>query len=79
MVVFFLAVNLYRRSIRFRVSNTAIETERGFLSKRIDVLQLWRCRDVRYRQSLSDRVLGIGQDHHVTDIDVAGQDHVVHK
>ncbi|HEX7837842.1 MAG TPA: PH domain-containing protein [Kofleriaceae bacterium] len=59
MVVFFLGVNLYRRSIRFRVSSTAIETERGFLSKRIDVLQLWRCRDVRYRQSLSDRILGI--------------------
>ena len=59
MVVFFFGVNLYRRSIRFRVSNTAIETERGFLSKRIDVLQLWRCRDVRYKQRLSDRILGI--------------------
>jgi len=59
MLVFFLCVNLYRRSIRFRVTNTVIETERGFLSKRIDVLQLWRCRDVRYRQTLSDRILGI--------------------
>jgi membrane protein YdbS with pleckstrin-like domain len=59
MLVYFLCVNLYRRSIRFRVSNTVIETERGFLSKRIDVLQLWRCRDVSYRQSLSDRLLGI--------------------
>jgi membrane protein YdbS with pleckstrin-like domain len=59
MFVYFLCVNLYRRSIRFRVSNTVIETERGFLSKRIDVLQLWRCRDVRYRQTLSDRILGI--------------------
>jgi membrane protein YdbS with pleckstrin-like domain len=59
LAVFFLGVNLHRRSFRFRVSNTAIETERGFLSKRIDVLQLWRCRDVRYRQSLSDRILGI--------------------
>jgi membrane protein YdbS with pleckstrin-like domain len=59
MLVYFLCVNLYRRSIRFRVSNTVIETERGFLSKRIDVLQLWRCRDVRYRQKLSDRILGI--------------------
>jgi membrane protein YdbS with pleckstrin-like domain len=59
MGVFWLAINLYRRSVKFRVTNTAIETERGFLSRRIDVLQLWRCRDVRYKQRLSDRILGI--------------------
>jgi len=59
MLVFWFGVNLYRRSTKFRVTSTAIETERGFLSRRIDVLQLWRCRDVRYRQRLSDRVLGI--------------------
>lgn len=59
MAVFWLGVNLYRRSIKFRVTSTAIETERGLLSRRIDVLQLWRCRDVRYKQRLSDRILGI--------------------
>ena len=59
VAVFFVAVNLARRSIKFRVTNTVIETERGLLSKRIDVLQLWRCRDVRYRQNLADRILGI--------------------
>jgi membrane protein YdbS with pleckstrin-like domain len=59
MSVFFLVVNLYRRSVKFRVTSTAIETERGLLSRRIDVLQLWRCRDVRYKQRLSDRLLGI--------------------
>src|SRR5690242_14455816 len=50
MLVFFLCVNLYRRSMQFRVTNTVIELERGLLSKRIDVLQLWRVRDVRYQQ-----------------------------
>jgi len=59
VAVFFFGVNLVRRSTMFRVTNTVIETERGMLSKRIDVLQLWRCRDVRYKQSLSDRILGI--------------------
>lgn len=58
-VVFMFGMNLYRRSIRFRVTNTVIETERGLLSKRIDVLQLWRCRDVAYKQNLIDRILGI--------------------
>ena len=58
-VVFMFAMNLFRRSIRFRVTNTVIETERGLLSKRIDVLQLWRCRDVAYKQNIIDRILGI--------------------
>ena len=57
--IFFFAITLYRKSIKFRVTNTVIETERGLLSKNIDVLQLWRCRDVRYRQNLIDRILGI--------------------
>ena len=30
-----------------------------FLLRRIDVLQLWRCQDVRYKQNLVDRILGI--------------------
>ncbi len=66
--VFGFALGLYRKSIKFRVTNTVIETERGLFSKRIDVLQLWRCRDVSYRQNLVDRVLGIAH------IDVYAQD-----
>jgi len=58
-VVFMFGVNLYRRSIKFRVTNTVIETEHGLISKRIDVLQLWRCRDVAYKQTIIDRILGI--------------------
>jgi membrane protein YdbS with pleckstrin-like domain len=58
-VVFGFGLTFYRKSIRFRVTNTVIETERGFFSKRIDVLQLWRCRDVRYKQNIIDRILGI--------------------
>ena len=57
--LFMFGLTLYRKSIRFRVTNTVIETERGLLSKRIDVLQLWRCKDVSYRQNLVDRMLGI--------------------
>jgi len=57
--LFMFALNLKRRSVKFRVTNTVIETERGLISKRIDVLQLWRCRDVAYKQNLFDRILGI--------------------
>lgn len=53
------ALHVYRRSKVFRVTTTNIESEYGLLSKKIDVLELWRCRDVRYQQSLFDRILGI--------------------
>jgi membrane protein YdbS with pleckstrin-like domain len=65
---FGFGVSFYRRSIRFRVTNTVIEFERGMLSKRIDVLQLWRVRDVVYKQNLVDRILGIAH------IEVIAQD-----
>lgn len=67
-VVFGFGVHFYRRSIRFRVTNTVIEFERGMLSKRIDVLQLWRVRDVVYKQNLVDRILGIAH------VEVVAQD-----
>ena len=65
---FGFGVHFYRRSIRFRVTNTVIEFERGMLSKRIDVLQLWRIRDVVYKQNLVDRILGIAH------VEVVAQD-----
>jgi membrane protein YdbS with pleckstrin-like domain len=57
--LYFFGLYLYRRSVTVRVTSTNIETERGILSKKIDVLELWRCRDVRYRQDFIDRILGI--------------------
>ena len=55
----FAAIHFYRKSKKFRISTTNIETEYGLLSRKIDVLELWRCRDVRYKQTLVDRLLGI--------------------
>jgi membrane protein YdbS with pleckstrin-like domain len=57
--VYFFGLHFWRHSIRFRVTSTAIEWERGMFSKRIDVLQLWRVKDVAYKQNLMDRILGI--------------------
>jgi membrane protein YdbS with pleckstrin-like domain len=59
VVVFFAVLHLWRKSVKIRVTSTNIESEYGVLSKKIDVLELWRCRDVRYEQSLFDRILGI--------------------
>jgi membrane protein YdbS with pleckstrin-like domain len=65
----FFAIHLWRRSKIFRVSTTNIESEHGLLSKKIDVLELWRCRDVRYVQSFFDRILGIAHiEIHTADV-----------
>ncbi len=65
----FASLHYYRRSKVFRVTETSIELERGFFSKRIDVLELWRCRDIQYRQSLFDRILRIAHiDIFTTDV-----------
>jgi uncharacterized membrane protein YdbT with pleckstrin-like domain len=67
--VAFAGIHFYRRSKVFRVTTTNIESEFGLFSKKIDVLQLWRCRDVRYRQSLIDRMLGIAHiEVHTADV-----------
>ena len=57
-LVFFI-LNLSRRAVRVRATNRSIETEVGLFSKRIDVMELWRIRDLIYRQSFLDRILGI--------------------
>ncbi len=62
-------VNYYRKSEIVRVTKSNIELEHGFFSKKIDVLELWRCRDIQYRQSLFDRILRIAHiDIFTTDV-----------
>jgi len=47
------------RSHRWKLTNRRIEIETGLLSTRIDTIELWRIRDVEYRQSLMDRLTGV--------------------
>ncbi len=48
------------RSQRYRISNYRIDFERGVLSRTIDTLELWHVDDVRFHQSLLDRMLRVG-------------------
>ena len=48
------------KTIRYRVTNYRIDFERGLLSKDIDTLELWHVEDIRFHQSLIDRMLGVG-------------------
>jgi membrane protein YdbS with pleckstrin-like domain len=66
--LFGLGIHMKRKSTKFRVTTTVIEYERGLISKRIDVLQLWRIRDVVYKQNLVDRLL------HIAHVEIVAQD-----
>jgi membrane protein YdbS with pleckstrin-like domain len=43
---------------RYKLTTQRVEFERGVLSKTVDSLELWRVLDVRYKQSIIDRILG---------------------
>ena len=43
---------------RFKITRRRVESEHGVFSKQVDSLELWRVLDVRYHQSLFDRILG---------------------
>lgn len=48
------------KTVRYRISNYRIDFERGLLGKDIDTLELWHVEDIRFHQSLIDRMLGVG-------------------
>ena len=59
--VMLVAVWLRTKSKRWRLTSRRIETETGWISKRVDTLELWRVRDVEFRQSLVDRLAGVAR------------------
>jgi uncharacterized membrane protein YdbT with pleckstrin-like domain len=54
-----LSVWIQMRSKRWKLTSRRIEIESGFLARRVDTLELWRVRDVEFRQSLMDRLAGV--------------------
>ena len=47
------------RAKRWKLTSRRIEIESGFLSKRVDTIELWKVRDVEFRQSAFDRLFGV--------------------
>jgi membrane protein YdbS with pleckstrin-like domain len=54
-----LSVWIQMRSKRWKLTSRRIEIESGLLARRVDTLELWRVRDVEFRQSLMDRLAGV--------------------
>ncbi len=59
-VLAFVLPVLLQKTVRYRISNYRIDYERGLLSKNIDTLELWHVEDIKYHQSLIDRILNTG-------------------
>lgn len=59
-VIIALIPVLMVRRIRYRISNYRIDWESGLLSKNIDTLELWHVEDIKFHQSLINRILGVG-------------------
>ncbi|MSP60578.1 MAG: PH domain-containing protein [Myxococcales bacterium] len=57
--VILIMLAIRKRSIAWMVSTRRIEIERGWLSRRIDIIELWRVKDVEFIQGLWDRMVGV--------------------
>jgi hypothetical protein len=55
---------------RYRVTNYRIDYERGWLSTSIDTIELWHVEDIKFHQTLWDKIVGAG------DIEVFAHDSV---
>ncbi len=47
-------------SRRYRIDDLRVEVESGLLRRKVDNLDLWRVKDIRFRQGLFQRMLGTG-------------------
>lgn len=59
--IWWLVLNVTRRSIQYKITTRTIDIESGVFSKRIETLQLWKVRDLEYSQSFLDRLLNVAQ------------------
>ena len=59
-IILLVAPMVWARSVRYRISNYRIDYERGLLGKTIDTTELWHVEDIRFHQSLIERLLGVG-------------------
>lgn len=62
-LVWIAILNAKRKSLHFKITDHAIDYEQGWLSKKIETMQLFRVRDLDFRQSAFDRLLGIAHIH----------------
>jgi membrane protein YdbS with pleckstrin-like domain len=56
-------LNLRRKGRRWRITTRTIDYEVGVFGRRVETLQLWRVKDLEFRQSFLERLLGVAAIH----------------
>lgn len=64
--VWLLVLHLRRKNTRYKITERSIDYEVGVFSKKIETLQLWRVRDLAFRQSVTERMMGVARIHILT-------------
>jgi hypothetical protein len=59
-IILFVVPILIVKRTRYRISNYRIDFERGWLSTTIDTLELWHVEDIKFHQSLLEKILAVG-------------------
>ena len=48
------------KTIKYRITNYRIDLQTGVLSRSIDTVELWHVEDLRFHQTIADRIMGVG-------------------
>jgi uncharacterized membrane protein YdbT with pleckstrin-like domain len=59
-IVILVVLGVRKRSVAWKVTSRRIEIEHGWLSRKLDTLELWKVQDVEFTQSILQRMLGVG-------------------
>ena len=59
-IILFVVPILIVKRTRYRITNYRIDFERGWLSTTIDTMELWHVEDIKFHQSLLEKILGVG-------------------
>jgi uncharacterized membrane protein YdbT with pleckstrin-like domain len=59
-IILFVVPILIVKRTRYRITNYRIDFERGWLSTTIDTMELWHVEDIKFHQTLFEKILGVG-------------------
>ncbi len=59
-LVILAMLGVRKRSVFWRLTSNRIESEVGWLSRKVETLEMWKVRDVEFAQGTFQRMLGVG-------------------
>jgi uncharacterized membrane protein YdbT with pleckstrin-like domain len=66
-LILVVAQPMLQKTLRYRITNYRIDFQRGLLTRQIDSLELWYVDHINFRQSILERMLGVGTIELTTD------------